>query len=214
MSTPTTALNPGTLPPELQALLETRDGDAFEASLDALFARRQHDLFRALGHLTRDLHKSITQLTRGPGRSPAGAPLARQSLQEALAMSAGATHQYLAMAERVRPRAARLGEQARAINSAAVFDPAAAAQLARDTEQFADACMADFTRLVEQQSWQDLSGQRLQRVAAFIDKVEQALVELARLTGTISGAAPGAESPVQAVSSQDEVDRLLSDFGF
>ncbi|HET7266975.1 MAG TPA: protein phosphatase CheZ [Rhodanobacteraceae bacterium] len=214
MSVPNTDLNPRALPPELRALLETRDSDAFEASLDALFARRQSDLFRALGHLTRDLHKSIVHLTQESGQPPAGAPFARQSLQEALAMSAGAAHETLAMAERLRPRASRLGEQARAIAAAAALDPSGALQLARDTEQFAGACLDDFTRLVEQQSWQDLSGQRLQRVSAFIDTVEHALLELVRLTGTISGATSGGEPRVQAVSTQDEVDRLLSDFGF
>jgi chemotaxis protein CheZ len=64
------------------------------------------------------------------------------------------------------------------------------------------------------QAWQDLSGQRLQQVNTFIDNVETALVELARLTGTISGAPAGGERRAPAVSTQDEVDRLLSDFGF
>lgn len=215
MSTPTIdASVTTTLPPELRALLETRDADDFEASLDTLFAQRQRDLFHALGHLTRDLHNSIVHLTSETGEPHGGAPCARQSLQEALAMSADAAHENLAIAERLRPHAAHLREQARAITADAASDPQRLRQLACDADRFADACLGDFARLVEAQSWQDLSGQRLQRVSAFIDKVELALLELVRLTGTISGAATGGEQRPDPVSTQDDVDRLLSEFGF
>jgi len=64
--------------------------------------------------------------------------------------------------------------------------------------------------MVEAQSWQDLSGQRVAQVEAFMAKVESSLVELVRLTGSLAGGtAPAAEKV-----SQDEVDRLLSEFGF
>jgi chemotaxis protein CheZ len=65
--------------------------------------------------------------------------------------------------------------------------------------------------MVEAQSWQDLSGQRVAQVEAFMAKVESSLVELVRLTGSLAGAnhAPAADKV-----SQDEVDRLLSEFGF
>lgn len=202
------------LPPELRALLETRDPEAFEANLDALFARRQQALFRSLGHLTRDLHASVLRLTRETGQPDASAPEARERLREALEMGASAAHANLATAERLRPRAARVRDQARAVTAVGGTDPAAALQLSRNATEFAGACLEDFTRLVENQSWQDLSGQRLQQVSSFIDHVERALLELARLTGTISGASPGGEPRKPATSTQDEVDRLLSEFGF
>lgn len=202
------------LPPELRALLETRDPEAFEANLDALFARRQQTLFRSLGHLTRDLHASIVRLAREAAQPSSGAPDARERLREALEMSASAAHANLATAERLRPQAAQVRDQARAVAATGGADPAAALQLARNAANFAGTCLEDFTRLVEGQSWQDLSGQRLQQVSTFIDNVERALVELARLTGTISGVPAGGERQNPAVSTQDEVDRLLSDFGF
>ena len=213
MPTPDTS-STTSLPPELRALLETRDTEAFETSLDALFAQRQQDLFRALGHLTRDLHESIASLTRETEHPPSGAPDARRRLQEALDMSAGAAHENLAMIERLRPQAERLGDEARAVTTAAASDQVAALRLAHDSERFADTCLENFTCFVEKQSWQDLSGQRLQQVAQFIEKVELALLELVRLTGTISGAATGGEPRAKAISTQDEVDRLLSEFGF
>ena len=214
MQTSATVPESPALPPELRTLLETRDPDAFEANLDALFARRQQALFRSLGHLTRELHASIQRLTRETGQPDASAPEARERLREALEMSASAAHANLATAERLRPRAAQVRDQARAVMAAGGADPAAALQLARNTTEFAGTCLEDFTRLVESQSWQDLSGQRLQQVSAFIDNVERALLELARLTGTISGVPPGGERQQSAASTQDEVDRLLSEFGF
>jgi len=209
MDTPTTASGSTTLPPELRALLETHDSDAFEASLDALFARRQQDLFRALGHLTRDLHESVVNLTR-----EAGQPDARQRLREALEMSAGAAHQNLAMVERLRPQAEQLRGQAHGVAAATASDPAAALHMACDAERFADACLEDFTQLVEQQSWQDLSGQRLQQVSQFIENVEGALLKLVHLTGSIGGVPAVVQPSTQRATTQDEVDRLLSEFGF
>ncbi len=210
----TTAADSNALPPELRALLETHDPDAFEASLDALFARRQQDLFRALGHLTRDLHESVVSLTREAGQPPAGAPDARQRLREALEMSASAAHENLAMVERLRPQAEQLRDQAREVASAASSDPVAALHLACDVERFADACLGDFTLLVEKQSWQDLSGQRLQHVLQFVDNVEGALLKLVHLTGSIGGVPAAAQPHTQRATTQDEVDRLLSEFGF
>lgn len=202
------------LPPELRALLQVRDTEAFEASLDALFARRQQDLFRALGHLTRDLHESIVRLTHEAGPPRADAPDARRKLKEALEMSASAAHANLAMVEQLRPQAERLGRDARAVAAAAASDQVAALRLARDAERVSDACLDEFTQMVEKQSWQDLSGQRLQQVARFIDKVEGTLLKLAHITGTVGGQPATPEASAPRVSTQDEVDRLLSDFGF
>lgn len=214
MHTPTSDPQFRALAPELRALLETRDPEAFEASLDALFARRQQALFRSLGHLTRDLHASISRLTREAGHPASSPPDAREHLREALEMGANAAHATLATAERLRPRAAALRERARTVSAGGGADPAAALNLAHHADGFAGGCLENFTRLIEMQAWQDLSGQRLQQVNAFIDNVERALVELARLTGTISGAPSGGDRPPQVASTQDEVDRLLSDFGF
>lgn len=213
MSTNPTEIDFNSLPPELRTLLETRDAQVFEASLDALFARRQQNLFRSLGHLTRDLHESVVRLTRD-AEPTSSAPDARQRLREAQEMSANAAHETLAMAERLRPRAKRVRDEARTVTVSGANNPAAAMELAHHAEDFAQRCLHDLTRLIETQSWQDLSGQRLQQVTHFIDNVEASLLELVRLTGTISGTQLTSKAPGESLSTQDEVDRLLSDFGF
>jgi chemotaxis protein CheZ len=65
--------------------------------------------------------------------------------------------------------------------------------------------------MVLAQSWQDLTGQRIKKVASFIGTVESSLLELVRLTGALAGS----ETPAAVkVSSQEDADRLLSEFGF
>jgi chemotaxis protein CheZ len=65
--------------------------------------------------------------------------------------------------------------------------------------------------MVEAQSWQDLSGQRVRKVADFLGKVDASLLELVRLTGTLAGTTT---APASDRVAQDEVDRMLSEFGF
>lgn len=66
--------------------------------------------------------------------------------------------------------------------------------------------------MVLAQSWQDLTGQRIKKVVDFIGTVESSLLELVRLTGALAGS----DLPVSAtkVASQEDADRLLSEFGF
>lgn len=89
-------------------------------------------------------------------------------------------------------------------------DPAAV--LAHQASDFAISCRDGLADMVMAQSWQDLSGQRIKKVVNFIESVESSLLELVRLTGALAGS----EAPAGAVkvSSQDDADRLLSEFGF
>ncbi|WP_049622689.1 protein phosphatase CheZ [Frateuria defendens] len=204
----------GELPPELRELLDSRDGAAFEQALDALVRQREQGLFRALGLLARDLHDAVRRL--GDDLANEGVPGsvadARKHLNDVLDMSAQAAHRSIDFAERMRPEA-----EALAANAAEVLayrddagDPAAV--LARQAAAFAGSCREGLTDMVMAQSWQDLSGQRIKKVVGFIGSVESSLLELVRLTGALAG--HEAPSKVEKVSSQDEADRLLSEFGF
>ena len=86
------------------------------------------------------------------------------------------------------------------------------AVLARESVMFAEGCREGLAELVVAQSWQDLTGQRIKKVDNFIGSVESTLLELVRLTGALAGS----DLPASAakVSSQEEADRLLSEFGF
>ncbi|HEX7815936.1 protein phosphatase CheZ, partial [Dyella sp.] len=133
------------------------------------------------------------------------------NLLDVLDMSSQAAHRSLDFAERMRPQAEALEANAGEI-LAWSGENEASAVLARQARDFAMACRDGLSDMVLAQSWQDLSGQRIKKVAHFIESVESSLLELVRLTGALAGGeAPAA---VAKINSQDEADRLLSEFGF
>lgn len=201
------------LPSELRELLNSPDGAAFEQALDVMVRQREQRMFRALGQLARDLHDAVRRL--GGELAEEGLPdmvaNARQQLQDALEMSGQAAHRSLDFAERLRPQAESLAHNASEVLERISSDDAAAV-LAREASEFATNCRDGLADMVLAQSWQDLTGQRIKKVASFIGTVESSLLELVRLTGALAGSEKP-DSPVK-VSSQDDADRLLSEFGF
>lgn len=202
------------LPAEVRALLTSADGAAFEQALDQMVRQREQHLFRALGLLARDLHGAVSRL--GADLAHEGVPDsvadARKHLTDVLDMSAKAAHRSLDFVERMRPEAEALAGNAAEVLAFTDSPADPAAVLARQAQSFAEHCREGLNDMVMAQSWQDLSGQRIKKVAGFIESVESSLLELVRLTGALAGG----EAPVAAakVSSQDEADRLLSEFGF
>lgn len=198
------------LPPQLRELLNSPDGPSFEKALDEMVRQRELSLFRALGKLARDLHDAVRRL--GGDLAEEGVPGivadARQHLQEVLEMSANAANRSLDLAERLRPQAALLAERATDALKAAPGDA-----LAGEAAKFAENCRTSLANMVVAQSWQDLSGQRIKKVATFIGSVETSLLELVRLTGALAGDET-AKAEVEKVTSQEDADRLLSEFGF
>jgi len=209
----TLLLSGDSLPAELQQLLNSADRADFELALDALARQREQHLFRALGVLARDLHEAVRRL--GNDLAVEGVPDsvadARKNLLDVLEMSSQAAHRSLDFVERMRPQAEAL--EANAIEVLAWSgEHEASTALANQARDFAVGCRDGLADMVLAQSWQDLSGQRIKKVAHFIESVESSLLELVRLTGALAGG----ESPAAAakVNSQDEADRLLSEFGF
>ncbi len=203
----------GDLPPQLRDLLNSPDGPAFEQALDDIVRQREQRLFRALGQLARDLHDAIRRLGGELAHDGVTTVVAdaRQHLQDVLEMSAQAANRSLDFAERMRPQADALSQNASEVLAWASGNDAAAV-LARQALEFADASRSGLADMVLAQSWQDLTGQRIKKVAAFINSVESSLLELVRLTGALAGSEKPA-APAR-VSSQEDADRLLSEFGF
>lgn len=214
MSTPVSEAIGETLPAEVRELLNSEDGAAFEQALDAMLRQREQHLFRALGLLARDLHGAVRRL--GGELAQEGVPDsvadARKHLGDVLEMSAKAAHRSLDFAERMRPEAEALAHNAAEVLAFTNSPNDPAAVLARQAQAFAASSREGLNDMVLAQSWQDLSGQRIKKVVVFIESVESSLLELVRLTGALAGG----EAPVAAakVTSQDEADRLLSEFGF
>lgn len=201
------------LPQELHDLLNSSDGAAFEQALDVLVRQREQRMFRALGLLARDLHDAVRRLGGDLAQEgvPGSVADARQHLQDVLEMSSQAAHRSLDFAERMRPQAEAVAENANAvIDGTAEGDVAHV--LAKQAQSFANECREGLADFVVAQSWQDLAGQRIKKVVNFIGSVEHSLLELVSLTGALANG-EAAAAPVK-VTSQDEADRLLSEFGF
>lgn len=200
------------LPVELRELLNSPGGPAFEQALDVMVRQREQHMFRALGQLARDLHDAVRRLGGDLAQDgfPSSVADARQYLQEALEMSGKAAHRTIDFAERISPQADALMSKACGVLECAPDEVGEA--LARDSMVFAAACRDGMADMVVAQSWQDLTGQRIKKVDNFIGTVESTLLELVRLTGAMAGSEMPAS--VAKVSSQEEADRLLSEFGF
>lgn len=213
MSTLAPFAKDGVLPEELRDLLNSADGGAFEQALDVIVRQREQHLFRALGQLARDLHNAVRRM--GGEMAQDGMPdmvaNARQHLQDALELSAQAAHRSLDFADRLRPQAESLVATAGATLQQNKGD-SDIAQLAQQAGDFAAHCRDGLNDMVMAQSWQDLTGQRIKKVASFIGTVESSLLELVRLTGALAGT-DTPQTPVK-VLCQDDADRLLSEFGF
>jgi chemotaxis protein CheZ len=213
MSAVLNTLDPGAMPAELQNLLNSADGAAFEQALDVLVRQREQHLFRALGLLARDLHGAVSRLGHDLAQEgvPGRVADVRKHLNDVLEMSAQAAHRSIDFAERMAPEADALAQNAEQVVSwAKPGDPAAV--LANQAVAFAANCREGLNDMVMAQSWQDLSGQRIKKVVNFIESVESSLLELVHLTGALAGREP--PPVVETISGQDEADRLLSEFGF
>lgn len=202
------------MPVELRELLNSPDGPAFEHALDVMVRDREQRLFRALGQLARDLHGAMRRL--GGELANEGVPDsvadARQHLNDVLEMSSLAAHRSIDFAERMRPAAELLAQNADKLLTSADSKSDASAVLAHQASQFAISCRDGLDDMVMAQSWQDLSGQRIKKVVGFISSVESSMLELVRLTGALAGSED--QVSVVKVTSQDDADRLLSEFGF
>lgn len=213
MNAQVSLMDGGSMPQELHDLLNSTDGAAFEQALDVLVRQREQRMFRALGLLARDLHDAVRRLGGDLAQEgvPGSVADARQHLQDVLEMSSQAAHRTLDFAERMRPQAEAVAENANAVIDGTPEGDVAHV-LAKQAQSFANECREGLADFVVAQSWQDLAGQRIKKVVNFIGSVENSLLELVSLTGALANG-EAAAAPVK-VTSQDEADRLLSEFGF
>ncbi len=215
------------LPQAPASLLEALDTAGFEHEIDELVRRRQAHLLQAMDRIAKGLHEAASQLVveaRPQGHEQASAHSVRRDLQEAMAISESAAHAHLDILQRLLPATHNIETQARKWVEYHAREPAdealaAAADLAVAVIAHADNTCNGLTELLQAQSWQDLTGQRMQRIADFIDRAYGALSGLVELTGiSTQPEAANQDAAAAAVptslASQDQVDQLLEDYGF
>lgn len=228
---------------ELVVALESGDDQRAGVLLDELTRIRESDLFRELGHITRQLHQSLTNMQLDEQVSVfthQHFPDAKQRLDYVMAKTEEAANRTLTAVESALPAVDDLsGEAERVADLWArhrAGEPVDQDALGESVEAFLSLVAArsstigsSLSEVLLAQDFQDLTGQVLKRVIDLVQEVEDHLVHLIRLRGTAPGAAAavGLEDPENGcgpaitnpgdgsvMAGQDDVDDLLSQMGF
>ncbi|HTP38312.1 MAG TPA: protein phosphatase CheZ [Steroidobacteraceae bacterium] len=201
----------------LTAAVGADDAPEFERLLDDLVHARRKDLFAELRQLTSRVREALNSFqlnARFADLAEREVPDARQRLQHVLQLTDSAAHQTMDLIERCGP----LVE---------VLATAGAQPLPAAARAAASQLRTNLSEVLLAQGYQDLTGQIVRGVIRLVDEVEATLSSLLRIVGETS-ACNGAEAPAvvngygpvvpgvdhgAAVSSQQDVDALLSELG-
>lgn len=227
---------------ELVRELEAGNLTQADALLDDLSSMRESKLFMELGKLTRTLHEALNNFqmdTRLAQLSQEDMPDARNRLRYVVTKTEESAHRTLKAVEESLPLAKRLGRSA--IEHQQLWDKFLRREM--DVAEFraltqtlrgflgnitddANALHDNLSEVRMAQEYQDLTGQVIQRVVEIVQEVEEGLVEMIRVCGQSmhagsKGAVPKRPEGPQidpkkpnVLTSQDDVDQLLSNLGF
>ena len=183
--------------------LERGDETSMRAVIDALASARTRPLVQGLGRLARELSQALGELPNLPGDDSHAAELddACARLDHVVAMTEQATHRTLDLADQCRDLVEGLRAEGVSVGQ----------------DQVLDRIRHNLTEIGLTQSYQDLTGQIIRRVARIVRNVHEGFGALGL---------PPREEPVEpalagpAVSgldrhavSQDDADALLADLG-
>jgi len=226
---------------ELVTHLESGNFEEAGYILDIFALQQETNLFNEVGRFTRELHDAMRRFTSDTSvlkMAEQDIPDAKQRLNHVIDMTEESAHKTLAAIEECLPRADKLaGKMAETRSRLADGDDQSGAAAAHmlgwmdDAEATLDLIRARLKEIMMAQEVQDLTGQILQKVIHLVQHMEDNLVALLAATGdrfkagekTDDGKQTGvhAQGPAvpgvndaDAVSSQDEVDDLLSSLGF
>ena len=233
----------------LVTLLESGNHTGAEQAIDELGRIREQSLFRELGKMTRQLHDSLTSFAldaRMQSLAESDIPDAKARLNHVITMTEDSANRTLTAVEGTLPIAEQLqnsandlhGKWERFLNKDMNVDEFR--RMSKEIDSFLTATRDDAGRIhgnlsevMMAQDFQDLTGQIIRRVINLVQEVEDNLVELIRLSGSveletvertvkpnsdlmqgIGPQVPGVADASGSVSDQDEVDDLLSSLGF
>lgn len=213
---------------DVQTLLEDLEaGDLIAAGdqLDKLTQMRNHELYAELGKMTRNLHETLKSVedVELMQQVKHDLPDVSERLDYVLSSTEQASAQTLAASEQL---VRLLGEAAMALE-------AMPAEQAQGVTKLLDDASNEVTKIMSAQSYQDLTGQVLNRIKIVMSAFERSLLDLIARAGHDLGSVPerSADSARQdemkgigpnvtqnarkdSVQSQDEVDDLLAELGF
>lgn len=182
------------------AALEQGDAEAWKHHLDALLEWRRQPVVESLVKLARELDELQRAID---SRLPAAAQAAPAS--GGLPDAVSRLEHVVKMTEEASMRTLDLAEECRAL--LATFGPEHAATV--------DALRSRLSQMVEAQSFQDLTGQIIQRVIQLIRSLQSGLGDIQALqqTDDNQGHGPAVAGVDPPVASQDEANDLLAALG-
>ncbi|ADV27325.1 putative chemotaxis phosphatase, CheZ [Pseudoxanthomonas suwonensis 11-1] len=185
--------------------LERGDESALRNEIDALAAARTRPLVQGLGRLARELSQALGELPQLPAEATeaSGVELddACARLDHVIDMTEQATHRTLDLADECR----------------ALVEGLRAEGVSDGQDQVLDRIRSNLTEIALTQSYQDITGQIIKRVAGIVRRVHEGFGEL--------GLPPRGESREPALAgpavagidrhavSQVDADALLADLG-
>lgn len=203
---------------------------------------KQDELFVEVGRLTRELHDAINGFlldARISDMTNVEIPDAKERLNYVITMTQQSADRTLNEVEKCLPMVEVLASESKQLSEE--WCKLRKRMLSKDefkdlsdrliqflelTQKDAAQLHASLSEVLMAQDFQDLTGQIIRKVIALVQDVEQKLVKLVRITGNklddgkkekneeLAGPAiPGLDQGDQ-VTSQDDVDDLLSSLGF
>lgn len=234
--------------------LESGNVAGAEQVIEELGRIREQNLFQELGKMTRQLHDSLTSFavdSRMQSLAESDIPDAKTRLNHVISMTEESANRTLSAVESTLPIAEQLQNSANDLHKKwdrfrnKDMNVDEFRDLSREIDDFlavtcdnAGQIHGNLSEVMMAQGFQDLTGQIIRRVITLVQEVEDNLVELIRLSGSVESDAtankvtgqkeqqsedimkgvgpqvPGLSDTEGTVSGQDDVDDLLSSLGF
>jgi chemotaxis protein CheZ len=178
------------------AALEQGDADAWKHHLDSLLEWRRQPVVESLVKLARELdelERAIDVRIPGAAQSAVGLPDACSRLEHVVKMTEEASMRTLDLADECRTLLGTIGPE---------------------HEATVDAIRSRLSAMVEAQSFQDLTGQIIQRVIHLIRSLQSGLGDIQALNGEDGkGHGPAVSGVDPPAATQDEANDLLANLG-
>lgn len=178
------------------AALEQGDANAWKHHLDSLLEWRRQPVVESLVKLARELdelERAIDVRIPGASQSAVGLPDACSRLEHVVKMTEEASMRTLDLADECRTLLGTIGPE---------------------HEATVDAIRSRLSAMVEAQSFQDLTGQIIQRVIHLIRSLQSGLGDIQAMHGDdAKGHGPAVSGVDPPAATQDEANDLLANLG-
>ncbi len=231
---------------DLLSCLERNDIEDAQELIDSLAAEGDDDLFVEIGKLTRNLHEALSNFkmdSRITDLAAAEIPDAKERLNYVIEKTEEAANKTMDKVESCTERSNKMAQESEELLIEwkklynRELDAGDFRKLCKRIEGHlqtnkddADCLHAELTEVLMAQDYQDLTGQVIRQVITLVHDVEESMVNIIKMFGSLDGydeakgktvKKQGVEGPVvnakkrdDVVEGQDQVDDLLSSLGF